>query len=166
MSEPPRLPPLATLAPFEAACRLQNFTRAAEELHYSQTTVSRRIAELEADLGVTLFERQRYDAVPTRDAEVPRAASFQMAFEPHRLATREDVLAAIEDDNHMLLDTRSIEEWEGRGKRAKRDGIIPGAVWQEWLQHLTPDGEMKPADELRAQFEAIGVTPEKEVTAY
>ena len=89
-----------------------------------------------------------------------------MAFEPHRLATREDVLAAIEDDNHMLLDTRSVEEWEGRSMRAKRSGIIPGAVWQEWLQHLTSEGEMKPADELRAQFEAIGITPEKEVTAY
>ena len=102
----------------------------------------------------------------TRDAEVPQAAAFKMAFEPHRLATREDVMAAIGDDNHMLLDTRSIEEWEASSVRAKRGGIIPGAVWQEWLQHLTPDGEMKPADALRAQFEAIGITPEKEVTAY
>jgi len=64
--------------PFEAAYRLQNFTRAAEELHFSQTTVSRRVAELEADLGVTLFERQRYDVVPTRDAEV-LAASVRLA---------------------------------------------------------------------------------------
>jgi len=78
MSESPRLPPLATLVPFEAAYRLQNFTRAAEELHFSQTTVSRRVAELEADLGVTLFERQRYDVVPTRDAEV-LAASVRLA---------------------------------------------------------------------------------------
>ncbi|MBT3432706.1 MAG: sulfurtransferase, partial [Nitrospinaceae bacterium] len=29
-----------------------------------------------------------------------------------------------------------------------------------------PEGEMKPADELRRQFEAIGITPEKQVTAY
>ena len=79
MSEPLRLPPLATLEPFEAACRLQNFTRAAEELHFSQTTVSRRIAELEAYLGVALFQRQRYDVIPTRDAEV-LAASVRLAF--------------------------------------------------------------------------------------
>ena len=78
MSESPRLPPLATLVPFEAACRLQNFTRAAEELHFSQTTVSRRVAELEADLGIALFERHRYHAVPTRDAEA-LAASVRLA---------------------------------------------------------------------------------------
>ncbi len=116
------------------------------------------------DGGYGAWERAGFET--TRDAEVPQAASFKMAFEPHRLATREDVMAAIEDDNHMLLDTRSVEEWGGRSMRAKRSGIIPGAVWQEWLQHLTPEGEMKPADELRAQFEAIGITPEKEVTAY
>lgn len=116
------------------------------------------------DGGYRAWERAGYET--TRDAEVPQAASFQMAFEPERLATREDVLAAIEDDNHMLLDTRSLGEWEATSVRARRGGIIPGAVWQEWLQHLTPDGEMKPAEELRAQFEAIGITPEKEVTAY
>ncbi len=65
-----RLPPLATLVPFEAAYRLRNFTRAAEEQHMSQASVSRRIRELENDLGVSLFERHRYDVTPTADAEL------------------------------------------------------------------------------------------------
>jgi len=60
---------LATLVPFEAAFRLSNFTRAAEELHMSQASVSRRIRELETDLGVVLFERHRHDVTPTAEAE-------------------------------------------------------------------------------------------------
>lgn len=116
------------------------------------------------DGGYSAWERAGYET--TRDAEPPRPAAFRMAFEPHRLATREDVMRAIDAEDHVLLDTRSIEEWEARQVRARRGGIIPGAVWQEWLQHLTPDGEMKPAAALRAQFEALGITPEKEVTAY
>lgn len=63
------LPPLATLVAFEAAYRHRNFTGAAAELFQSQTTVSRRVRELETDLGVTLFERHRYDATPTRHAD-------------------------------------------------------------------------------------------------
>lgn len=63
------VPPLATLVPFEAAIRHRNFTRAARELHLSQASISRRIRELEADLGVSLFERHRYDVTPTAEAE-------------------------------------------------------------------------------------------------
>lgn len=69
-----RLPPLATLEPFEAAFRHRNFTRAGEELHMSQASVSRRVRELEADLGLSLFERNRYDVTPTADAELLVAA--------------------------------------------------------------------------------------------
>lgn len=72
------LPPLATLVAFEAAFRHRNFTRAADELFQSQTTVSRRVRELEADLGVTLFERHRYDVTPTRHAE-ELASSVRLA---------------------------------------------------------------------------------------
>ncbi|TCT36166.1 LysR family transcriptional regulator [Martelella mediterranea] len=49
---------LARLRPFEAAARLESFTRAADELGLTQTAISRQIAQLEAELGVRLFERR------------------------------------------------------------------------------------------------------------
>lgn len=45
------------LVTFEAACRTANFSRAAEHLGITRISVSRQIAELEAMLGVTLFQR-------------------------------------------------------------------------------------------------------------
>jgi len=65
-----RLPPLNTLVVFEAAFRHQNFTRAADEVALSPASVSRRIRELEKNLGVELFKRRRYDVVPTMDGEM------------------------------------------------------------------------------------------------
>lgn len=53
-----QLPPLHTLAFFEAAARLRNFTAAAQELGSSQPAVSQRISLLEDELGVPLFKRE------------------------------------------------------------------------------------------------------------
>lgn len=51
------LPPLNALAVFEAAGRHLSFTRAAAELNIAQSAVSRHVANLEADVGVSLFVR-------------------------------------------------------------------------------------------------------------
>ena len=56
---PRRLPPLNALRSFEAAARYESFTRAAEELHVTQSAVSQQVKALEAQLGVKLFNRER-----------------------------------------------------------------------------------------------------------
>lgn len=59
MEKPLRdLPSLSRLRPFEAAARLESFTRAAIELGLTQTAVSKQIAALELELGVLLFDRR------------------------------------------------------------------------------------------------------------
>jgi LysR family glycine cleavage system transcriptional activator len=62
-----RLPSLDLLRGFEAAARLLSFTRAGEELHLTQSAVSRQMQELEAQLGVQLFAR-RHRALALTDA--------------------------------------------------------------------------------------------------
>lgn len=52
------LPPLELLRSFEAAARTLSFTQAAAELFLTQSAVSRQIQQLEASLGVLLFERR------------------------------------------------------------------------------------------------------------
>ncbi|WP_339494694.1 MULTISPECIES: LysR substrate-binding domain-containing protein [unclassified Pseudomonas] len=52
------LPPLASLLPFEAAARLESFSKAADELHITQAAISRQIRGLEDNLGIKLFQRR------------------------------------------------------------------------------------------------------------
>ncbi|MFC4297528.1 MAG: LysR family transcriptional regulator [Castellaniella sp.] len=53
-----RLPSLLALRCFEAAARLEHFSRAAAELHLTHGAVSRAVRLLEDELGVPLFERR------------------------------------------------------------------------------------------------------------
>jgi LysR family transcriptional regulator, glycine cleavage system transcriptional activator len=64
-----RLPPLAALRAFEAAARHLNFTRAAQELHVTQTAISHQIRALEDLLGVKLFRRLPRGLVLTEEAQ-------------------------------------------------------------------------------------------------
>ncbi len=53
-----RVPSTSALQAFEAAARHCNFSRAAEELHTSQSAISRHIASLENRLDTSLFVRR------------------------------------------------------------------------------------------------------------
>lgn len=68
MSASRRLPPLNQLRAFEAAVRHRSFKRAAQELSVTPAAVSHQVRELEARLGISLFERLPRRVVPTAQA--------------------------------------------------------------------------------------------------
>ena len=55
----PDLPPLSAVRVFEAAARLENFSRAAEELGMTQAAVSYQVRQLEDRVGRPLFLREK-----------------------------------------------------------------------------------------------------------
>lgn len=61
---------LRVLNYFLAIAREENFTRAAEQLHVTQPTLSRQIADLEQELGVKLFTRSNHHIILTEDGMV------------------------------------------------------------------------------------------------
>jgi thiosulfate/3-mercaptopyruvate sulfurtransferase len=73
-----------------------------------------------------------------------------------------------------LIDVRSPEEYRGEKlapdhlpqEQAQVPGHIPGAANIPWGKAANDDGTFKSADELRALYESVGVTGDKEVIAY
>lgn len=61
---------LRVLNYFLVAAREENFTRAAEQLHVTQPTLSRQIADLEQELGVKLFTRSNHNIILTEDGMI------------------------------------------------------------------------------------------------
>ncbi|PCE32437.1 choline sulfate utilization transcriptional regulator [Burkholderia ubonensis] len=67
MSKPDPLPSMQALRAFESAARLASFTAAARELGSTQPAVSQQVFQLEAELGVPLFERSPRGVTLTED---------------------------------------------------------------------------------------------------
>jgi DNA-binding transcriptional LysR family regulator len=61
---------LRVLNYFLAIAREENFTKAAQQLHVTQPTLSRQIAQLEEELGVELFVRSNHNIILTEDGMI------------------------------------------------------------------------------------------------
>jgi LysR family transcriptional regulator, glycine cleavage system transcriptional activator len=83
------LPPLNALRAFEAAARHLSFTKAADELHVTQTAISHQIRALEDWLGLRLFRRLHRGLLLTDEAQAAlpeiRAAFDRLGLAVERL---------------------------------------------------------------------------------
>jgi thiosulfate/3-mercaptopyruvate sulfurtransferase len=98
--------------------------------------------------------------------EPPVGVEWQESPRRELLATWRDVVDRLGNPNVLLLDTRTKDEYTGRLVRARRGGAMPDAVHIEWTRNLDDHGAFRPASELRALYEAAGVTPDREVVTY
>src|ERR687884_1740687 len=76
---------------FESVSRHLHFTRAAEELHVAQPSVSQQIRKLEAELGTPLFHRMKRRVALTEAGQtfLPHARAVLQRLEEARLEVQE-----------------------------------------------------------------------------
>ncbi|MEQ8703864.1 MAG: sulfurtransferase [Phaeodactylibacter sp.] len=109
----------------------------------------------------------------------PVLYAFNNAPDYTRMASIEDVLAAMSDTNYVLVDTREPEEYQGvpyvsKGvcypykKGAFTYGRIPGSVHLNWSDavDLKGDHRFKSIRDLKYNFAKAGITPDKKIIAY
>lgn len=120
-------PPTAALQAFEACARHLSVSRAAEELHLTQSAVSRQLAGLEALLGVRLFLRVRQRLVMTA-AAAAYAPQLRAALARIEAATLE-VMAHQGAGGTLTLAVQPTfgTRWRCRGCRASSPRIA--ASW-------------------------------------
>jgi LysR family glycine cleavage system transcriptional activator len=95
-----RLPPLSALRPFEAAARLESFSRAAEELHLTHGAVSRQVRALEDHVATALFTRHGKRVTLTGPG---RAFAERIRNALREIAQAADALGAERRDNRLTV---------------------------------------------------------------
>jgi thiosulfate/3-mercaptopyruvate sulfurtransferase len=122
------------------------------------------VAVLHGGMAAWAGEGRPLTALPTD----PPAGDFEARPDPDRLAVMEEVLDRLDDPDSVILDTRSPAEFDGDNVLSARGGHIPGAVNVNWILTLndTAAPTLKPAVDLRALYEAAGVTPDRPILTH
>jgi thiosulfate/3-mercaptopyruvate sulfurtransferase len=102
------------------------------------------------------------------NTESPGVSSrpFPIKFRNDRLATREDVLAALDKGVTRVVDARSTGEFTGEKAVSKRAGHIPGACNLEWSELVDENGRFLSEAALRARLKALGLEPNAAVITH
>ncbi|MBL1376338.1 sulfurtransferase [Zobellella sp. CGMCC 1.18722] len=130
--------------------------------------------------GVKLLDggRNKWEAegrpLDTRAARYNGGNITLTGYNPRLRARLQDVVAVAEGrEDQALIDIRSPDEYQGKviapagvQELAVRAGHVPGAVNVPWSSAVAADGSFKPADELRALYQSVGVDGSKPVIVY
>jgi thiosulfate/3-mercaptopyruvate sulfurtransferase len=117
-----------------------------------------------------LESRELVSEVPTYQAS---GHVFLGEERPEIRAFRDEVVGKVSTETGFV-DVRSPEEYRGEKlapdhlpqEQSQVPGHIAGAANIPWVQAANDDGTFKSADELRALYEAQGITADREVIAY
>ena len=104
------LPRLDRLVAFEAAARLGSFTRAAEELHRTQSAVSHAVKALEEELSTPLFERL-HRAIRLTPEGTALHNSVATALDHLGAATRSLKSGETMPNLRLMTDTAIAHQW-------------------------------------------------------
>ena len=147
---------LTSLRYFVAVCETGNITRAAEREHLVASAISKRLGQLEQDLGVPLLQRQRRGVAPTPAGEALLEHSRAMLASASRIAQDvasygtglrgqvrllasvssiaeqlpDDVAAFMQQPAHRMIQV-DIEESSSRDivRRVKEGSATLGVLW-------------------------------------
>jgi thiosulfate/3-mercaptopyruvate sulfurtransferase len=93
-------------------------------------------------------------------------ANFNGTPREDAISSRDYIVDRIGGVDSQIFDVRTDEEYYGERVRARHGGAIPGAIHRDWTHNVGADGAFKPAAQLRAEFEGLGLDPNREIIPY
>lgn len=78
-------------------------------------------------------------------------------------ASLDEVKKVVVSGGAIILDVRPVELYTGEKGPWKRKGHIKGSLSRFWREDLTADGMWKDKAELKAAYDKLGVTPDRQI---
>jgi len=119
------------------------------------------------DVSILHFNMDQFAAarIPlTATPSAGKSTTFTVTESSYKALQMNEVKSLAEGT--LLIDGREKDEYEGNDAAKKSKGHLPGAVWMNFKEVLTPTGAYKSKDEIIASAAKFGATPEKPIVVY
>jgi thiosulfate/3-mercaptopyruvate sulfurtransferase len=103
------------------------------------------------------------EQTPVRE---PLPAPPIVTINPAFIATKEEVLASLNDSATIIWDARSAEEYSGQKLYSRRGGHIPGAINLDWLMAMDPARQLRIRTDIQTTLSNLGITPDKRIITH
>ena len=102
------------------------------------------------------------------EAEFREQSNYQAKSIWNIIVDKDYILEKLSDENVILIDARSHDEFTGLQPLAKRSGHIPGAINIDWKLNKDParHNRMKSDDKILEMLQDRRITKDKEIIAY
>ena len=102
------------------------------------------------------------------EAEYREPSNYRAKSIGNVIVDKDYILENINDENIILIDTRSHDEFTGLQPLAKRSGHIPGAINIDWKLNKDParHNRMKSDEKILEMLQDRRITKDKEIIAY
>lgn len=100
---------------------------------------------------------------------VPQASLYSLAaYRTDTGVVLDDLLAHLQDENRVIWDARSPEEYHGERQSARRAGHIPGAVNYEWKRALQDEEtyQLRDLAVIRQELADLGIRADRDIITH
>lgn len=128
-----------------------------------RTMGARRVQVLDGGLPKWMAEGR---SLETRTRNPSPPAMFRTDFDAAEVADLIQVWRAMDDPAVQVIDARPAARFQGTATEPRpglRSGHMPNAVNIPFAEVLTPDGALRPPDELAEIFDRAGLKPDQSV---
>ena len=97
---------------------------------------------------------------------VPTPSECDLSLNLKFKANQAEVMASLDDDNCVIWDARSLEEYLGTKVLSARAGRIPGAIHFEWTDAMDPNKQLRIREDISEVLTKLGITKNKKVITH
>ena len=116
------------------------------------------------DGGTVAWQQAGFELARAPAQAAPTQPKLTLNFAPR--VEIDELMASLNNQDLIIWDVRSEEEFKGLRPSAKRSGHIPGAINLDWLELMDPRNGLRLQQNLESSLASLGISADRQIVTH